>query len=149
MTPRGVDGQRLEQKPGAPTLHSCINVKQLTCQVFWPDFMGLEPARELHPCQILTTSVSIWSPSQGWRGGSFQTQFLDAIPQLPEAHPEQFCGGSLVVAGLFQRLADRFLLHLAQLLSERLCPGPRHGFGLVSISGGLQLDIAGPDQFTL
>ena len=35
---------------------------------------------------------------------------LDAIPQLPEAHPQKFGGRSLVGAGLLEGLTDAFLI---------------------------------------
>src|SRR6185503_17838078 len=45
-------------------------------------------------------------------------QLLYTVAQLPEAHPQELGGSGLVVTGLFQGLADGFLLHVPELLAQ-------------------------------
>ena len=45
------------------------------------------------------------------------TEFLDAVSELPKSQSQQFCGSRLVVAGFPERIDNRLALHVVDLVA--------------------------------
>src|SRR5690348_3325193 len=77
------------------------------------------------------------------------SEFLDPIPQRPEAHAEQLRRRRLVVARLLQRLDDGVALDFLEVLSKGCiagCGGRGWGQWRRGTRRGAQFDVIGGDH---